>query len=42
MAAVAQSTPGAIAVNLSALAGYRTAGMAGALISCLAAVIPRC
>ena len=40
MAAVAQSTPGAIAVNLSALAGYRTAGMAGAVISCVAAVLP--
>ena len=40
MAAIAQSTPGAIAINLSALAGYRTAGIAGALISCLAAIIP--
>ena len=40
MAAVAQSTPGAIAVNLSALAGYKAAGMAGAVISCCAAVIP--
>ncbi len=40
MAAVAQSTPGAIAVNLSALAGYRAAGIAGALISCFAAVVP--
>lgn len=29
MAAVAQSTPGAIAINLSALAGYKTAGIAG-------------
>lgn len=40
MAAVAQSTPGAIAINLSALAGYRTAGIPGAVISCIAAVIP--
>lgn len=40
MAAIAQSTPGAIAVNLSALAGYRVAGVPGALISCLAAVLP--
>lgn len=40
MAAVAQSTPGAIAVNLSALAGYRTAGTIGAVISCVAAVLP--
>lgn len=40
MAAVAQSSPGAIAVNLSALAGYRVAGVPGAVISCIAAVIP--
>lgn len=40
MAAVAQSTPGAIAINLSALAGYRVAGTIGAAISCIAAVIP--
>ncbi|MDO4268396.1 MAG: chromate transporter [Eubacteriales bacterium] len=40
MAAVAQSTPGAIAINLSALAGYRVAGLAGLVISCIAAVTP--
>lgn len=40
MAAIAQSTPGAIAVNLSVLAGYKTARLKGAFISCLAAVIP--
>ena len=40
MAAIAQSTPGAIAVNLSALAGHRTAGMAGVVCSCLGAIIP--
>lgn len=40
MAAVAQSTPGAIAMNLSALAGYRTAGILGVLVSCTAAVLP--
>lgn len=40
MAAIAQSTPGAIAVNLSVLAGYRTAQLKGAFISCLAAVLP--
>lgn len=40
MAAVAQSTPGAIAVNLSALAGYRVAGAGGALLSCGAAILP--
>lgn len=40
MAAIAQSTPGAIAVNLSALAGFRAAGLPGALISAAAAVLP--
>lgn len=40
MAAVAQSTPGAIAVNLSALAGYRVAGVGGAVLSCTAAILP--
>lgn len=40
MAAVAQSVPGAIAINLSALAGYRSAGMIGVFLSCLAAVLP--
>ena len=41
MAAVAQSTPGAIAVNLSALAGYRVAGAAGVAISLWAAKVWR-
>lgn len=40
MAAIAQSSPGAIAINLSTLAGFRVAGMTGAAISCIAAVIP--
>ncbi|NMM52676.1 chromate transporter [Paenibacillus aquistagni] len=40
MAAVAQSSPGAIAINLSVLAGYRVAGISGAVISCIAAVLP--
>lgn len=40
MAAIAQSTPGAIAINLSALAGYRVAGITGIVISSIAAVIP--
>lgn len=40
IAAIAQSAPGAIAINLSALAGYKTARTAGALISCFAAIIP--
>lgn len=40
MAAIAQSTPGAIAINIAALAGYRTAGNIGLFISCVCAVIP--
>ena len=40
MAAVAQSTPGAIAVNLVALSGYRAGGKTGMAISCVCAVIP--
>ena len=40
MAAVAQSSPGAIAVNLAALSGYKTAGTAGAVIGCVASVVP--
>lgn len=40
LAAVAQSSPGAIAVNLAAVTGYHVAGKKGMVISCLAAVIP--
>lgn len=40
MAAIAQSAPGAIAINLSTLAGFRVAGMTGAVISCITSVIP--
>ena len=40
MAAVAQSSPGAIAMNLAALAGYRTAGVIGSVVSCVAGVLP--
>ncbi len=40
MAAVAQSTPGAIAVNLVALCGWRTGGVPGLLVSCVSAVLP--
>lgn len=40
MAAIAQSSPGAIAINLSVLAGFRTASYIGAIISCLAAILP--
>ena len=40
MAAVSQSVPGAIAVNLAAVTGYRTAGIIGALTSATASVLP--
>ncbi len=40
MYAIAQSAPGAIAVNLSAVTGYKIAGIAGAVVSCIAAVLP--
>lgn len=40
MAAIAQSTPGAIAVNMVSLAGYKVAGSVGMLISCVCAVLP--
>ena len=40
LAAVAQSSPGAIAINLLALAGQKVKGVAGAVVSCLGAVTP--
>lgn len=40
MSAIAQSSPGAIAINFSGLAGYYVAGLPGAIISCIAAVLP--
>ncbi|MCO8287693.1 chromate transporter [Tetragenococcus halophilus] len=40
MAAIAQSTPGAIAVNIAVLVGYRIAGLAGAIISFVGTVLP--
>jgi chromate transporter len=40
MTAIAQSAPGALAVNSSVIFGYRIAGLKGALISALATVIP--
>lgn len=40
MAAIAQSTPGAIAVNIAVLVGYRILGIAGAVISCIGTVLP--
>ncbi len=38
--AIAQSSPGPIAVNASILVGYRTAGLAGALLTVLGTVLP--
>lgn len=40
MAAISQSTPGAIAVNLAVLVGYRVAGLMGAIICCVGTVLP--
>ncbi|UWD46946.1 chromate transporter [Clostridioides difficile] len=40
MATIAQSSPGAIAINLSILAGKRTAGFIGVAISCICSIIP--
>lgn len=40
LAAIAQTAPGSIAVNASILIGYRLLGVAGALISVLAAALP--
>ncbi len=39
-AAIAQSLPGAIAVNASILVGYRIAGIRGAVVSVLGTVLP--
>ena len=38
--AIAQSSPGAMAVNTAVLVGYRTGGVMGAVIGALGAVIP--
>lgn len=40
MTAIAQSAPGALAVNSAVIFGYRMAGVPGALISTLGTVIP--
>lgn len=40
MSAISQSTPGAIAINLSALAGYRCAKTIGMIVSCIGALLP--
>ena len=40
LTAIAQSSPGAIAVNASILIGYRLAGLFGALVTVLGTVLP--
>ena len=40
LTAIAQSSPGAIAVNASILVGYRVAGVRGALVTVLGTVLP--
>ncbi len=40
LTAIAQSSPGAIAVNASILVGYRLAGVPGALLTILGTVLP--
>lgn len=40
MAAIAQSSPGAIAINLSVLAGKRAGGYLGAFLSAVCGIIP--
>ena len=40
LTAIAQSSPGAIAVNASVLVGYRVAGILGALVTVLGTVLP--
>lgn len=40
LTAIAQSSPGPIAVNASILVGYRVAGVAGALVTMLGTVLP--
>ena len=38
--AIAQSSPGSIAINASILVGYKIAGFKGAVVSCLGTMIP--
>lgn len=40
LAAIAQSSPGAIAVNASILVGYHVAGVAGALLTVVGTILP--
>ena len=40
MIAVSESTPGAIGINMSTYAGYKTAGIAGGIVASLALALP--
>lgn len=40
LTAIAQSSPGAVAVNASILLGYRVAGFAGAMVTIIGTVLP--
>ncbi|MFI3114920.1 MAG: chromate transporter [Clostridia bacterium] len=40
MVAIAQSAPGAIAINVSIILGYKLAGFVGALVGCFATALP--
>lgn len=40
MIAVSESTPGAIGINMSTYAGYKTAGIAGSIVASLALALP--
>lgn len=40
MAAIAQSSPGAIAVNIAVLVGYHISGITGAVITCIGTILP--
>ncbi|GLB31491.1 chromate transporter [Lacrimispora amygdalina] len=40
LAAIAQSSPGAVAVNASILLGYKVAGILGALVTILGTILP--
>lgn len=40
LAAIAQSSPGAVAVNASILLGYRVAGILGAIVTILGTILP--
>lgn len=40
LAAIAQSSPGAVAVNASILLGYRMAGVTGSLVAILGTILP--